>query len=120
VICDRFTTFWAEYRVDGEDYEVHFFPSPDAAPEHRTVRYWGEVFPQALSDAAEKYFQATLPRIFAEAVENVIPSTALPDAAPSTSWYFRARSFALRLQPDAFLLGFFRALDSRVESLKTT
>lgn len=118
--CDRFTTFWAEYRVEGEDYVAHFFPSPEADPAFRTRVYWEQVFPQAMSDVAEQYFHATLPRIFAERVEGVIPSTASPETPASLSWYFRARGFALRLQPDEFLVGFFRAIDARVESLKNT
>lgn len=100
-----FTTFRAEYLIDGEDYVLHFFLSVEF--ERKTPaeqgQYWLRTFPTVLSDTAEAYFQASKPRVTAEYIEEV------------TSWYMRCRNFAQRLGPDEFIQRFLEALDGGLE-----
>lgn len=104
---EDYTTFLAEYVFYEGDMIVHFFQTKELAranPQKRD-RYWLQLFPVALSDTAEDHFQATLPRIFAEYVPEM------------TSWYFKARGFANKLDPKEFLYSFFGKLDTNLDRI---
>lgn len=112
---ENFTTFWAEYAFVDGNIVVHFFPTPEAYVQHGSVdrkvvnetflRSWKIAFPHVLSPAAESYFKATAP---------VLEATYV---AEMTSWWLRAGGFANRLNPDAFVLGFFAELDARLDAV---
>lgn len=102
----QYTTFLAEWaQIDG-DLVVHFFPAPEqnALAEKAQERYWLRDFPQLLSDTAEQYFNATKPRLTASYAEEL------------SSWYFRARGFALQLDPAEFIGRFFVLLDEALDT----
>lgn len=107
-----YTTFLAEYAFLDGNIIVHFFPPFEAyvgTGEARRVLeeyslYWQRQFPVVLSPVAENYFKATRPVLIAQYVREM------------QSWYLRAGGFANRLDPDAFILGFFAALDAGLDA----
>ena len=111
---ENFTTFMAEYAFIDGNIVVHFFPPREAYVQHNSLdrvvvseeflRGWKMTFPRVLSPVAEDYFNATAP---------VLEATYV---AEMTSWWLRAGGFANRLEPDAFVLGFFVALDAKLDA----
>lgn len=108
----QFTTFLAEYAIQGDDYIVHFFP-----PKERYVVNngkgqvhgpflvkWQRAFPQTLSPCAEEFFGATAPRLKAAYTAEMF------------SWWFKASGFTQRLDPDGFILLFFEKLDAALDA----
>lgn len=109
-----FTTFLAEYALLDGAYVVHFFP-----PRERYVPTgqgkmqvhgeflvkWQRTFPQVLSPTAERYFQATQPRLQAAYTAEMF------------SWWFKAAGFADRLDPDSYIMKFFEELDSALDAI---
>ncbi len=110
---ESYTTFIAEYAVQGGDYIVHFFPPNSQyvfANNHRKVSgpflvKWQRTFPQILSPCAEHYFGATQPRLQAAYTAEMF------------SWWLRANGFALRLDPGGFITRFFDKLDSDLDAV---
>ena len=101
---DIYTTFTAEWAAIDGDFVIHFFlPSDQVLPGGSDGHYWQTLFPQVLSDSAESFFSATKPRITAQYTPEL------------SSWFFKARGFALVLNQSDFLAGFFAALDSSLD-----
>jgi hypothetical protein len=108
---EDYTTFLAEYAFIDGDVVVHFFlprehyvqVADGYKPLDEHLIWWQRAFPQVLSPVAEKYFAATYPVLMAQYVPEM------------TSWYFKAGGYALRLDPEAFLLQFFSYLDQAID-----
>jgi hypothetical protein len=106
IVDDTHTTFKAEFAMVDGAIVYHFFLTPEMSTR---ARYWEELFPNALSRVAERYFNATYPRLKAAYTEEV------------KSWWMRAEGFGLVLDPHKFSYRFFELLDTELEEvLKTT
>ena len=101
-----FTTFFAEYGMMGDDIVIHFFHTPEN-PDDGKCPYWHDMFPTALNDLAQSYFQATAPRLVAKYTEEL------------KSWFFRAQKYSHVLDIDAFVMSFFEKLDQEMDELPT-
>lgn len=102
-----FTTFVAEYTFKGgDDLVVHFFLAPEITkgPPDAVQLYWVEKFPQSLDRVAREYFNANAPRLLAKYTPEL------------RSWWFQARGYGDRIDPDAFVLRFLERLDSDLDS----
>lgn len=108
-----FTTFLAEYAIQGGDYIVHFFP-PKERYVHTNGKYqvhgpflvkWQRTFPAVLSPCAETYFGATQPRLQAAYTAEMF------------SWWLKAAGFAERLGPEDYILRFFEKLDADLDAV---
>lgn len=97
-----YTTFLAEHAFDGEDIVFHFFRSE----ENSTNKYWKEIFPEALSEVAQKVFQAGYPRLKAAWTEE------------QDSWWMRANGFVNIGLPEERIKSFYSELDQALEALK--
>jgi hypothetical protein len=95
-----YTTFIAEHAFDGNDIVFHFYPSP----EHSDQAFWKQKFPDALSDVAQAFFQATYPRLKA---------AFTPE---QNSWWMRANGFANVGLPTERVAAFYAALDQALET----
>lgn len=108
---EGYTTFLAEYAFVDGNIIIHFFPPREAYTQvmghpkltEEFALAWQRKFPMILSPTAEGYFKATLP---------VLSAQYIPEMQ---SWYMRAGGFALRLDPDAFVLAFFAKLDQEID-----
>lgn len=98
----NYTTFLAEHAFDGDDIVFHFFRTPENPSDH----YWKSVFPNALSDVAQKVFQAGYPRLKAAWTEE------------QDSWWMRAAGFATTGLPEDRLNLFYETLDQVADALK--
>jgi hypothetical protein len=111
-----YTTFLAEYAFLDGSIVVHFFPPAEAYAGTGDARkvveeyllYWQRKFPLVLSPVAEDYFKATRPVLTAQYITEM------------QSWYLRAGGFANRLDPDAFILGFFERLDAGLDASQSS
>lgn len=99
---DEYTTFRAEWAEVGNAFVIHFFMSQEVSNLSTRKRHWEHEFPQVLSDTAEQYFQATVPRLVASYTPEL------------ESWFMRAVGFT-PLDPEAFLRGFFDQLDRALD-----
>lgn len=108
-----FTTFLAEYAIQGDAYILHFFPPKERYVHTGNGRYqvhgeflirWQRMFPQVLSPVAEEYFQATQPRLQAAYTAEMF------------SWWFKATGFAERLDPPAYIMKFLEKLDAALDA----
>jgi hypothetical protein len=101
---DDYTTFRAEWAEIGSAFVLHFFISDEMRHLSTLTRYWEQDFPTALSDTAERYFEATAPRIIASYTPEL------------ESWFMRANGFT-PLDPQEFLRGFFDELDRALDAV---
>lgn len=105
-----YTTFFAKHTWQGGNVIIQFFLPPERreTDEHFVASsqrpYWLEAFPRALSDVAQEYFQATLPRLQVKWTEEL------------GSWWFKAQGYGHLLDPEAFLTGFYDQLDAALEA----
>lgn len=101
---DDYTTFRAEFAITEGDIVYHFFVTDEVQKLPNPKKYWFELFPQALSEVADKHFNATFPRLKAAYTEE------------QASWWMRAYGFGKVLDPHRFSYKFFDALDSALDA----
>jgi hypothetical protein len=99
-----YTTFLAEYTMDGDDYVVHFFPTE----EHKDVAYWRNTFPSALDAVAQDHFQAKPPKLRAAFTEEM------------NSWWLRADDYGHVVDKDKFIHRFLDRLDQALDKAIST
>jgi hypothetical protein len=87
--------FNSEYTQKDEDIVIHFYP-----PKGKDSDYWLKIFPASLDAIAQKYFEATYPRLQAKYTEEF------------NSWWFRARGYGHVLAVDEYVLKFLQMLSS--------
>jgi hypothetical protein len=104
IAIDGYTTFRAEFAITEGDLVFHFFVTDEVQALQSPKKYWHELFPQALSDVADKHFNVTFPRLKA---------AYTPEQA---SWWMRAVGFGKVLDPHRFSYKFFDALDSALDA----
>ena len=92
-------TFAAEYALKDSDIVVHFY-LPSGLPRE----YWQTIFPSVLSDEAQDYFQASLPRLEAKYTGEF------------NSWWFRARGYGHVLDVDLYVVRFFDRLHACLQA----
>lgn len=102
---EDFTTFRAEYTLEGDDLVFHFF-----RPSGGTDEYWEGSFPEALEEVAKSVFHADYPRLEAQFISDF----------DLDSWWFRARGFAQSLDPDALAYAFLENLDVALDAENET
>ncbi len=109
VKCDKFNTFVAEVATIDDDFVFHFFLPKEGVKDY--TAYWETVFPGAVNEVAQEYFQATYPRLQAARVNEL----------GIDSWWLRAFGFAPQsLDPDRFIEKFYEKLHSALASMKRT
>lgn len=96
-----FTSFFAEYAMIDNNIVCHFFETPEFPIAN--TRYWLELFPTILNEVAQKYFNATAPRLVAKYTEEL------------NSWFFKAQGYGHLLDPDTYVREFFDDLDCAIE-----
>lgn len=108
VKVEDYTTFVAEYAIEGHDLVFHFFLPPEliAQPGKLTSQYWKEIFPMVLEPIVFEIFKVQPPRVQAAYVSEL----------DLNSWWLRAYGFADLLDPDALCSKFFERLDSALEA----
>jgi hypothetical protein len=99
-----YTTFLAEYTMDGDDYVVHFFPTE----EHKDVAYWRNAFPSVLDEVAQAHFQAKPPKLRAAFTEEM------------NSWWLRADDYGHVVDKDKFIHRFLDRLDQALDRAIST
>jgi hypothetical protein len=97
-----YTTFRAEYALDGDDFVLHFFKTPEHA---KDVNYWLKGFPVALDAVAREHFQANQPRLVAAYTEEM------------ESWWMRAHNYANVIDKDGYIRRFLDKLDQTLDTL---
>lgn len=98
----EYNTFRAEYGMEGDDFVLHFFKTPE---HEKDVNYWLKAFPVALDTTARTYFQATQPRLVAAYTEEM------------ESWWLRANRYGNIVNKDAYILRFLEKLDQTLETM---
>lgn len=99
--------FRAEHTMDGSNIVIHFFVSAAMKESWTTTQiehWWLKEFATKLSDAAQEYFQATVPRIMAKYTAEV------------ASWWFKAQGYDYLLDYEEFLRAFYERLDETLNS----
>lgn len=106
-----YTNFDAEYAMVGDDIIVHLFH-----PHDRKLPYaiWRGKLPQILSDFAEKFWEATRPRLVA-AYTHEEQSAWCPSEIDS--YWFKACGFANQGDPEARVLKFLEGLDEALDAV---
>jgi len=99
---ENFPNFDAHYALKDGAIIIHFYLP---ANYKGAAGYWKKTFPDALSNIAPEYFQATAPRLVAAYTEEL------------RSWWLRAKNYDHLLDLDGFILGFFQELDNEIDSL---
>lgn len=102
VQVDEYTTFRAEYAMDGDDFVLHFFQSPERS---KDLNYWLKSFPVVLDTVARSHFQANRPRLVAAYTEEM------------DSWWLRAHGYANVVDKDAYIRRFLEKLDHTLDTL---
>jgi hypothetical protein len=97
-----FTTFSAEYALIDNNIVIHFFETPEYPITNNS--YWMDTFPSVLSAFAQKYFNATSPRLVAKYTEEL------------NSWFFKAQGYGHLLDPDVYVHTFLDQLDESLDS----
>jgi len=105
---DTHTTFRAQLAITDGDLIIHFFMNDEIRKMPDPMKYWREVFPNTLSATAEKYFDATYPRLKAAYTED-----QFVEGGPS--WWMRAYGFGHVLDPHKFAYRFFDELDAALD-----
>lgn len=100
----EYTTYRAEWAVDGADLVFHFFPTE----ENNSRVYWTEHFPAVLERVAQEVFDATWPRLKAAYTPELV------------SYWLRAYGFASLGDPEARVRALFSALDSALDTTKAS
>jgi hypothetical protein len=109
---EAYTTFRAEFAIEGGDVIVHFYrPEGDDDGAHAAT-YWTTTFPAELERVAKSIFRADYPRLQAQHV----------DAADLgiDSWWLRAYGFGHLLDPAGLALRFFDRLDLALDAASVT
>lgn len=99
----EYTTFRAEVAITDGDIVFHFYANDDINNLPNPSKYWLDLFPNALSAVAEKYFNATFPRLKAAYTEE------------QASWWMRAFGFGRLLDPHKSAYKFFDVLDAALD-----
>jgi len=110
---DGYTTFAAEYALEGDDIVFHFFLPPELEGhlrEPKVLHYWKRVFPEVLEPVVYEIFKVQSPQVQAAYVGDF----------GVNSWWLRAHGFASRLDPDGFCTFFFEELDKALDASKKT
>lgn len=105
---NTYQNFHVEYAADDGNLVVHFFVHPDTIrtwPEVAVESWWQNAFASTLSDVAQDYFKATVPRIMAKYTME------------TASWWFKAQGYGHLLDPSGFLHAFFVRLDGSLPSV---
>jgi hypothetical protein len=97
---NSYTTFSAEWTMNGEDMVFHFFMPKDYRV---TEHYWLEVFAKALDAVAQRHFDATAPRLMAKYTEEV------------KSWWFKAQGYDHIIDKDVYVDKFLERLDAELD-----
>lgn len=94
---NTYQNFHVEYAADDGNLVVHFFVHPDTIrtwPEVAVESWWQNAFASTLSDVAQDYFKATVPRIMAKYTME------------TASWWFKARGTVTYSTPLVFFTPF--------------
>lgn len=102
VQVNDYTTFRAEYALDGADFVVHFYQTPE---HEKDIPYWLKSFPAVLDAVAREHFQANQPRLVAAYTEEM------------GSWWLRAHDYANILDKDGYIRKFLDKLDQTLDTL---
>ena len=97
-----YTTFRAEYAMEGDDFVLHFFKTPE---HEQDVAYWLKKFPVVLDTVAREHFQATQPRLVAAYTDEM------------ESWWLRANNYRNLIDKDGYIKRFLDKLDHVLETL---
>jgi hypothetical protein len=100
---DGYTTFRAEFAIVDGDIVYHFYVTEEVQKLRDAHKYWDAVFPATLQTVAREYFNADYPRLQAQYV---------PEMA---SWWFRAKGFGQKLDPQRFSYRFFDTFDAALD-----
>ena len=100
---EGYTTFKAELAIAEGDIIFHFYVTDEIQKLPNPKKYWLELFPKALSESAEQYFNVTFPRLKAAYTEE------------KASWWMRAFGFGRLLDPHKFAYRFFDVLDEALD-----
>jgi hypothetical protein len=107
-----YTTFRAEFALEGGDIIVHFFLPGDPDARAGAPTYWTETFPAELERVAKEVFKADYPRLQAQHVS--------AQDLGIDSWWLRAFGFGHLLDPAALTLRFFERLDVALDAVSCT
>lgn len=108
---DDYTTFRAEFAIDGDDLVFHFFLPPELESakgpvlQQRIEKYWKDGFPRSLDVVARDFFKAEFPRLKAAYTQEL------------SSWWLRANGFAAVLDAGARARAFIQRLDQALDAL---
>lgn len=104
----EYTTFDAEWALDGIDIVFHFKLPSDPEDRRHVARYdgdyWQGLFPGVLSDVAQEVFRATYPQLQAAFTPEM------------DSWWMRAFAFGKSFGAEDLVRKFLDTLDIRLES----
>lgn len=106
-----YTTFAAEYAIEGDDLVFHFFLPPELEEQLRephVLKYWRRTFPTVFEPVVYTAFKVHPPRVQAAYVNDL----------GVNSWWFRAYGFANRLDPDGLCSFFLEELDKALDASK--
>lgn len=107
-----YTTFRAEFAIDGDDLVFHFFLPPEFSSlsgpviAQRVDRYWKDGFPRALDGTARDFFKADFPTLKAAYTTEL------------NSWWLRANGFGNNVDPEARCRLFIQKLDAALDQAK--
>lgn len=103
----EYTTFLAEWALDGIDLVFHF-KLPTSPEDLRKIKYdgdyWQGLFPGVLSEVAQEVFKATYPQLKAAFTPEM------------DSWWMRAYGFGKSFGAEELVRKFLDTLDIRLES----
>lgn len=98
-----YTSFRAEFAIKDSDLVFHFYVTEEIQKLGDPHTYWEKLFPETLQTVARQYFNSDFPRLQAQYV---------PEMA---SWWFTAKGFGLRLDPQRLSYRFLDAFDSALD-----
>jgi hypothetical protein len=98
-----YTSFRAEFAIADGDLVFHFYVTEEIQKLGKPHDYWDTYFPEALQTVAREYFNSDFPQLQAQYV---------PEMA---SWWFRAKSFGQRLDPQRLSYRFLDKFDSALD-----
>lgn len=110
---EQYTTFRAEYAIDGDDLVFHFFLPPEMNDRMNSLpvrKYWLEEFPKVFEPVVFETFKAAPPRVQAKYISDM----------GLNSWWFRAFGFSKGLEPERLCGVFCESLDKGLDQLLST
>lgn len=99
-----YTTFKVDYAIVDGDLVFHFYVTPEIQKLKNPEQYWLQTFPAVIDPVAREFFQAEFPKLKA---------AYTPEKA---SWWMRAFTFGMVLEPHKLAHNFFDKLDEALDS----